>query len=217
MDTPAALIIFDCDGVLVDSERIVNAIESRELRRLGIELSPDEVRRRFKGKTIDEDNAEIERIAGTRVPASWTYDYAMASALGFVRELRAVDGVEGVIARVQAAGVASCVASQSPPARVALSLVVTNLDRYFGERVYTASVVARPKPAPDLFLYAAAALGVAPERSVVIEDSPSGVRAAVAAGMDVYGYAADEDAHALAAAGARVFTAMAELPALLGV
>jgi HAD superfamily hydrolase (TIGR01509 family) len=211
------LVIFDCDGVLVESERIVNAIESRELARLGIELAPDDVRRRFKGKTIDEDNAEVERIYGARVPASWVYDYAMATALGFVRGLRAVEGVERVIARVQAAGVASCVASQSPPARVALSLAVTNLAHYFGEHVFTASMVARPKPAPDLFLHAAAALGVSPAACVVIEDSASGVRGAVAAGMTVYGYAADEDANALAAAGARVFTAMDELPALLGV
>jgi HAD superfamily hydrolase (TIGR01509 family) len=217
MGTRPELVIFDCDGVLVDSERIVNAIESRELARLGIDLTADEVRARFKGKTIDEDNAEVERMYGARVPASWVYDYAMASALGFVRELRAVVGVEDVIAHVQAAGVGSCVASQSPPARVALSLQVTNLAHYFGPRVYTASLVARPKPAPDLFLHAAAALGVAPSACVVIEDSASGVRGAVAAGMTVYGYAADEDANALAAAGARVFTAMDELPALLGV
>jgi HAD superfamily hydrolase (TIGR01509 family) len=213
---PAA-VIFDCDGVLVASERLVNAIESRELARIGVYLSPDELYLRFKGKTLDQDVAEIERERGAPLPASWVYDYAMATALGFVRELQPVAGVEQVVRRVIAAGLPCGVASQSPPARVALSLAVTNLAHYFGPRVYTASLVERPKPAPDLFLHAAAALGVAPRACVVIEDSPSGVRGALAAGMTVYGYAADEDANALAAAGARVFTAMDELPALLGV
>jgi len=113
------------------------------------------------------------------------------------------------------AGRSVCVASQSPSPRVRLSLGVCDLSRYFGGRVFTASQVARPKPAPDLFLYAAAQLGVAPERCTVIEDSPSGVRAAVAAGMRVFGYAADENAERLAAAGAATFYDMAELPSLI--
>jgi HAD superfamily hydrolase (TIGR01509 family) len=211
------LVIFDCDGVLVDSERIVNAIESVELACLRVYLTADEVRARFKGKTIDEDVAEIERERGARVPPSWVYDYAMRTALGFVTSLRPVAGVEAVLARLRDVGQRCCVASQSPPARVALSLHVTGLAGYFGAAVYTASEVARPKPAPDLYLHAAADHNVTPARCAVVEDSPSGVRAGVAAGMTVFGYAGDEDAAALAAAGAHVFTRMEELPALLGV
>jgi beta-phosphoglucomutase-like phosphatase (HAD superfamily) len=99
---------------------------------------------------------------------------------------------------------------------VHLSLALCRLDQYFGAHVSTASMVARPKPAPDVYLHAAESLGAAPAACIVIEDSPSGVRAARAAGMTVYGYAADEDATALAQAGATVFRDMNELPALLG-
>ena len=110
---------------------------------------------------------------------------------------------------------AICVASQSSPTRVALSLRVAGLDAYFGPHVYTASMVARPKPAPDLFLFAAENMGVAPERCTVIEDSPVGVIGAREAGMRVFGYAADESAEALADAGAHVFYSMEELIGLL--
>jgi beta-phosphoglucomutase-like phosphatase (HAD superfamily) len=108
-----------------------------------------------------------------------------------------------------------CVASQSSPARVALSLRVAALDGYFGPHVFTASMVERPKPAPDLFLFAARQMGVLPECCTVIEDSPVGVIGARAAGMQVCGYAADESAQALSEAGATVFYSMDELVGLL--
>jgi HAD superfamily hydrolase (TIGR01509 family) len=211
-----ALVIFDCDGVLVDSERLVNRLESACFARLGLAISPDEARVLFKGQTVDGVLAVVTERLGRPAPTEWIYDWGMAVAAGFAKELREVGGVRAVLEACRRHGVPLCVASQSPPARVELALTLTGLGSYFENRIYTASMVTRPKPAPDLFLHAAAAMGADPRRTAVVEDSPTGVLAARAAGMTVYGYAGDEDAAALAGAGAITFTAMPELPALLG-
>jgi HAD superfamily hydrolase (TIGR01509 family) len=210
------LVIFDCDGVLVDSERLVSRIEARLLPGLGLSIDAGQARVMFKGKTVAEVVVAIERELGRSLPAAWVYEWAMATAHGFVRELREVQGVRALVEALATAGVQTCVASQSLLPRVLLSLSITGLDRLFAERIYTASMVARGKPAPDLFLHAAQRLAVAPAACAVIEDSASGVLAGRAAGMTVFGYAADEDAETLAAAGALVFESMQELPALLG-
>ncbi len=207
---PFDLVIFDCDGVLVDSERLINRIEAQLFSQVGLDVSPDEAR-----TAVADIVAIAESTRGARLPADWLYDWGMQVALGFVRELRAVSGVRAVLDRLAARDIPTCVASQAPRARVELALAVTDLERYFGARAFTASMVPRAKPLPDLFLYAAASMGADPSRCAVIEDSESGVRAAVAAGMAVFGYAADEDADALARTGATVFRTMAELPALL--
>jgi HAD superfamily hydrolase (TIGR01509 family) len=209
-------VIFDCDGVLVDSERLVNRLESACFARLGLDISPEQARTLFKGKTVDGVLAVLAERLGGPAPTEWIYDWGMAVAAGFAKELREVDGVRAVLETCRRDGVALCVASQSPPARVELALTITRLAPFFADRIYTASMVGRPKPAPDLFLHAAAAMGVEPGSTAVVEDSPTGVLAARAAGMIVYGYAGDEDVAALAAAGAVTFTRMAELPALLG-
>jgi HAD superfamily hydrolase (TIGR01509 family) len=209
------LVIFDCDGVLVDSEHLVNEVEAHVMARLGLALSPEDARASFMGRTVEEVVAILESRIDARLPAAWTYDWAMATALGFVRGLRPVPGVADVVDLLARRGIATCVASQSPRPRVDLSLAVTGLAARFDDRVSTASVVPRGKPAPDLFLFAAARMGVDPARAAVVEDSPSGVVAAVGAGMTVFGYAAREDAADLAAAGATTFAAMDALPALL--
>ena len=208
-------IIFDCDGVLVDSERLVCRIEAELLTAWGWPCTPQQHRDEFKGCSFPDMARSIEQRLAGRLPGDWMYLWAMETANLFRAELREVPGVRPVIERLLAAGRPVCVASQSPLPRVRLSLAVCDLARYFGARVFSASLVARPKPAPDLFLYAAAQLGVAPERCTVIEDSASGVRAAVAAGMRVLGYAADENAERLTAAGAQIFYDMAELPSLI--
>lgn len=205
------LVIFDCDGVLVDSEPLVNRIEAEYFTSLGFHTTPDESRALFKGKTIQDVIDALEARLGKPVSASVAYDWGTSVALGLAQELQAIPGVERLIQRLQGASVPICVASQSPLPRVRLSLLTTGLDRYFGEDVFTASMVERPKPAPDLFVFAARRMGVDPKNTIVIEDSPSGVIAARAAGMRVYGYAADEDAGALQSAGAEVFNSMDEL------
>jgi HAD superfamily hydrolase (TIGR01509 family) len=209
-------VIFDCDGVLVDSERIVNQVEAEVLTRWGWPVSEPEVRALFKGRAFAELQAQIEQRLHGRLPSDWIYDWAMQTAYAMQQRLREVPGVRALIERLRAASVPIAVASQSSLGRVHLSLAVCRLDQYFGAHVSTASMVARPKPAPDVYLHAAASLGAAPAACIAIEDSPSGVRAARAAGMTVYGYAADEDATALAQAGATVFRDMSELPPLLG-
>ncbi len=209
------LIIFDCDGVLVDSEPLVNEVEAELFTHLGMAMTPEEVRALFKGKTVEEVVRIVEKKTAQRLSHEWIYDWGMATALGLVRGLRAVPGVRDIVETLSLEKHPICVASQSPPARVALSLMLTGLDVFFDGRIYTASMVPHPKPAPDLFLYAAQSCGAHPSACVVIEDSPSGVTAAVAAGMVAFGFAAREDASQLAAAGARVFYTMPELSRLL--
>jgi HAD superfamily hydrolase (TIGR01509 family) len=202
------LVIFDCDGVLVDSEPLANRIEADYFTRLGAPMSAEEACAQFKGKTVEQVALALEARIGRDLSPEFGYEWAMATALGFVEELRPVPGVRELIEKVQTGGIATCVASQSPLPRVRLSLRVTGLEKYFGDNVFTAGMVANPKPAPDLFLFAAQRMGVSPAETIVIEDSPSGVQAARAAGMRVYGYAANESAAALESAGACVFFSM---------
>lgn len=206
-----SLVIFDCDGVLVDSEPLVNRIEAEYFTQLGVPMTAREACEQFKGKTVKQVADALQARAGCELSAEFGYDWAMTTALGIVEELQPVPGVNDAIERAKSAGFAVCVASQSPLPRVRLSLRVAGLQRHFGENVFTASMVARPKPAPDLFLFAAQRMGVPPDNAVVIEDSPSGVLAARAAGIRVYGYAASEAAHALESAGATVFYSMDDL------
>jgi HAD superfamily hydrolase (TIGR01509 family) len=174
-----------------------------------------EARRRMQGKTVGQVAELVATELGRSLTAEELYTWGMTTALGLVEELQPVTGVRELIAQVAAWNLRTCVASQSPLPRVRLSLAVTQLAEPFGTNVFTASMVARPKPAPDLFLYAAEKMEAAPHHTVVVEDSPSGVLAARAAGMTVFGYAANSHADALRAAGAHVFNAMEELPALL--
>lgn len=213
---PFAAVIFDCDGVLVASERLINDLEARLLGDLGLSLSPAEVRARFKGHTVAEVVTIIESLLRERLPADWLYEWGMQTALAFSRDLRAIPGVRAVLDALTSSDIPLGVVSQAPLARVELALSLTQLAPYFDERVFTASMVPRAKPCPDPFLFAAARMGVSPARCAVIEDSPSGAEAAVAAGMTAFGYAGDEDAVALAAAGATVFDDMAQLAGLLG-
>jgi HAD superfamily hydrolase (TIGR01509 family) len=205
------LLIFDCDGVLVDSEPLVNRIEAEYFTRLGVPMSAGEACAQFKGKTVEYVVQQLEARLGRSLDAQFGYDWAMTTALGLAQDLQPVAGVQNVIDIARSAGAAVCVASQSPLARVLLSLHVTGLTRYFDANVFTSEMVANPKPAPDLFLFAAQRMGAAPCDAIVIEDSPSGVLAARAAGMRVYGYAAREDAGALKDAGAEIFFSMDEL------
>jgi HAD superfamily hydrolase (TIGR01509 family) len=208
------LVIFDCDGVLVDSEPLANRVEARLLSELGRPLTAGRAGSLFKGKNVGGVVKLVEDELGTQPTPEWIYDWAMATAREFVAGLAPIAGVRDVLDALSGR-VATCVASQSSRARVALSLELCELHDYFGDRVYTASMVERPKPAPDLFLYAARRHSVEPRRCCVIEDSVTGVIAARAAGMNVYAYAADESIEALSAAGGQVFHAMHELVALL--
>ncbi|HZO92918.1 MAG TPA: HAD family hydrolase [Candidatus Baltobacteraceae bacterium] len=210
---PPDLVIFDCDGVLVDSEPVVTRVESQYFGTLGFTMDEHEMRRRFQGKTVGDVAAAVETQLGRALAPEELYAWGIATASALAESLRAVPGVTDVVDLVRTSGTPVCVASQSPLPRVRLSLAVTNLAAPFGGRIFTASMVARPKPAPDLFLHAAARMDAQPSRCIVIEDSLSGVRAARAAGMRVFGYADGRGfpAAALADAGAEVVTSMRAL------
>jgi HAD superfamily hydrolase (TIGR01509 family) len=211
------LAIFDCDGVLVDSESISNGVLAQMLTEQGLPTSLAQARRDYQGLLLDEVLARAEGRLRRPLPEGWLADYERVRADVFRRELRAVAGARETVDAVRQAGLAVCVASQGKLSKTRLSLQLTGLRDLFAEQqLFSAHCVPRGKPHPDLFLHAARTLGATPERCVVVEDTPSGVSAAVAAGMRAIGYAADSDPRALADAGAELIGSLAELPALLG-
>jgi HAD superfamily hydrolase (TIGR01509 family) len=209
-------LIFDCDGVLIDSEHLASRVETEVTRELGVELSVGEAHALFLGKTVDGVLDAIAARAGQRPSAGWVYNWAFATAHAFLRELKAVEGVGVAVEALRRRGHRMAVASQSPLARVRLSLQVAGLAGQFGEHIYVTSMVPRPKPAPDIYLLAASRLGAAPADCIVIEDSPAGAAAALAAGMRAVGYAPDSTADAMRASGARVIKSMDELIGAIG-
>lgn len=205
-------MIFDCDGVLVDSERLTVAVESRVLTEMGWELSVDEIVERFVGRSDAHMLGEITQRLGAERTAEFDTVTTNEIAAAFRTQLQAIDGVEPLIRALSQAGIATCIASSGSYRKMELTLGVTNLDRLFEGRIYSASEVNAGKPAPDLFLHAAHQMGFAPESCAVIEDSVYGVAAAVSAGMVCYGFAGGlTKAHVLEEAGAVVFDTMAEL------
>jgi HAD superfamily hydrolase (TIGR01509 family) len=211
------LVIFDCDGVLVDSEVISNEALARSLTEQGLPTTLAQARRDYQGLLLAAIDSRAEAKLGRPLAQDWLQRYERDRAAVFRRELRAVPGVAAAVRRIKAAGMAVCVASQGKLEKTRLSLQLTKLDPLFpDEALFSAYSVPRGKPHPDLFLHAAQAMAAVPSRCAVVEDTPSGVAAAVAAGMRVFGYAADSDAVALRQAGAEVFGTMEELPGLLG-
>lgn len=212
------LVIFDCDGVLVDSEPISNRVLAEMLCLEGLRMTLPQAREAFQGLRLDGVIAEAERRLGRRLHGGWLAEYERNRADAFRRELCAVAGAADAVQAVLAAGVKACVASQGKVEKTELSLQLTKLDALFSpQALFSGHDVLNGKPHPDLFLCAAAAMSVSPTRCAVVEDTPSGVIAAVSAGMRVLGYAADSDVKALRSAGAQTtFESMRELPALLG-
>ena len=178
------LVIFDCDGVLVDSEVLSCQCLSEVLGECGIALSEDEAVELFLGRS---SAALLSHYKDDRRVNPETFLPELKSRVlqRFSQQLRPIPGVEAVVSRLESL---SCVASSSDLDRVSQSLALTGLASLFGSRLYTAQMVERGKPAPDLFLYAAAQMHAAPQRTLVIEDSVSGVTAAKAAGMAVWGF-----------------------------
>lgn len=208
-------VIFDCDGVLIDSEHLASRVEAELTRELGLSLSVEEAHRLFLGKTVDGVLDAIAEKTGTRPGAGWVYNWAFATAHAFHRELAVVEQMRDAIEQLRARGHRMAVASQSSLARVRFSLDVTALAPSFGEHVYVTSMVARPKPAPDVYLLAAERLGAAPAECVVIEDSPAGAASALRAGMRAIGYAPGATHAAMTVSGATVIRSMSELAALV--
>ncbi|KMS80388.1 MULTISPECIES: HAD family hydrolase [Streptomyces] len=209
------LVIFDNDGVLVDSEPISNRLLAAYLTELGHPTSYEDSIRDYMGSAMHRIHELVLERTGQRLPADFDEVFHARVFAAFERELQPVPGVTGVLEKLAADGVPYCVASSGSHARIRVGHRTTGLDRWFPqERVFSSEDVGRGKPAPDLFLHAAQRMGVAPERCVVVEDSPLGVQAAVAAGMDVYGFTAMTPAAKLAGAG-QLFSRMDQLLDLL--
>ncbi|TDP48996.1 HAD family hydrolase [Zavarzinia compransoris] len=211
-----SLVIFDCDGVLVDSEGIANRALAAAVTAHGLALDEAGSRREFVGLSMTSVMARIEVLTGKALPPDWLPRLQAETYDGFRAGLQAVPGIAAAVAAVRSAGLATCVASSGTPDKMALTLGLTGLAPLFEGRIFSALEVRHGKPAPDLFLHAAARMGHEPGKSVVVEDSVPGVTGAVAAGMRALGFARETDARLLAAAGAETFTDMAALPALLG-
>ncbi len=210
------LLIFDCDGVLVDSELIALEILADMLTQLGWKITPAECRERFMGRSTRDVLAEAEARLGRPIPLQFSEAVQAQLFVRLRRELQPVRDIRDIVAALP---YPVCVASSSPPERIALSLEVTDLASLFADRVFSAAEVRHGKPAPDLFLHVADRMGVSPEQAIVIEDSPAGVIAARRAGMGVIGFAGASHADPalaglLAEAGAReVLARMTDLPA----
>jgi HAD superfamily hydrolase (TIGR01509 family) len=211
------LVIFDCDGVLVDSEVISNEVLARALTAEHLPTTLGEARRDYQGLMLDEVVRGAEARLGGQLPAGWIDRFERDRATAFRQRLAAVPGAADAVRRVRAAGVAVCVASQGKLAKTRLSLELTGLYQLFPpETLFSAYSVQRGKPEPDLFLHAAASMSAEPSRCAVVEDTPSGIAAAVAAGMRALGFAADSDERRLRDAGAEIVRSLDELPARLG-
>jgi HAD superfamily hydrolase (TIGR01509 family) len=210
------LVIFDCDGVLVDSEPIAARLTAQAVSELGWEMSAELAKAEFLGDTFPNIIRRVEERIGRAVPADWPARSQANLLAAFERELTPVKGVRSAIEALRAAGVTLAVGSQGSHQKMQLTLAVTGLLPFFEGRIFSATQVSRPKPAPDLFLLAAKTLGFSPAQSVVIEDSTRGVQAALAAGMRVLGYTASVGRAAIAAAGAEPIDDLAEIPARLG-
>lgn len=208
------LVIFDNDGVLVDSERLANTVLAELLTEHGLPYTMEDSVRDFLGGTLARVHDEYLQRTGRPLPADFDSRYYAGVFAGFRAGLRPVPGVIEVLDALAAAGVCCCVASSGSHERIRLGHEQAGLDGRFADRIFSADDVAHGKPAPDLFLHAAATLGAVPARCLVVEDSPLGVAAGKAAGMTVYGFAAVTPPERLAGAD-RIFTEMSELPALL--
>ncbi|MFB7344102.1 HAD family hydrolase [Streptomyces hydrogenans] len=210
---PVELVIFDCDGVLVDSERLYCRVDREVFAELGAEFTEAELVEHFVGSPHEIWTALVEERRGRPLEPGWQEPYRVRYETVLDAELTEVEGVADVL---DALAVPYCLASNGSHAEIRRNLTRTGLLDRFDGRIFSARDVARGKPAPDLFLHAAATAGVPPERCAVVEDSPYGVRAARAAGMRAYGYAGGlTPAHRLEGPDTVVFEDMRKLAGLL--
>lgn len=185
---PIHLVIFDCDGVLVDSEGIALEVLVEALAHKGISLTTEEAAERFLGRSLGSLTEVVQAEFGVEIDAPFLAAMREVLYSRFRAELKPVHGVAALIDALKAAGIACCVASSSQRERIELSLTVTGLLPRLAPHIFSATMVQNGKPAPDLFLHAAASMGITPEACLVIEDSPAGISAAQAAKMRVLAF-----------------------------
>ena len=214
---PPKLVIFDCDGVLVDTERPSNEVLVKNLARRGLSLSLEECMHLFVGGTM-ADVGRKARELGADIPDDWT-DEIYAQMYARLKEgIDLIPGIPEVLDALDGAGIPFCVGSNGSPEKMGITLGQTGLLERFEGAMFSPHVIGMDKAKPNagLFLHAAEQMGVDPAQAVVIEDSVNGARGAKNAGIRCFGYAADSDADALRGEGAVPFMAMTDLPDLLG-
>ncbi len=213
---PAA-ILFDCDGVLADTEALHDRIIAEEVTALGWDITAEDAARRFRGQAWEAIQPVIEaRLGPDSVPPDFVRNLIARVLRALEEEVDPVPGALAAIAAIRAAGLPVAVASNSSRAELSTKLRRLGLAEIFRGRAFSVNDVERPKPAPDMYRLAAQACGADPHHCVVVEDSVAGARAGRAAGCRVLGFAHATPAEALAAAGAEPFARMEELPRLLG-
>jgi HAD superfamily hydrolase (TIGR01509 family) len=207
------LLIFDCDGVLVDSELITNRVFVGMLNELGLALTLEDMFERFVGRSMPQCLSMIKELLCHEVPEEFVAEFRVRIAPALKSELKAVPGIESVLESVK---LPYCVASSGTHDKMQLTLGLTGLLPKFQGKMFSVTEVAHPKPFPDVFLHAAKQSGVAASACAVIEDTPTGVQAGVAAGMTVFGFCAHTPRHRLLEAGAHhTFEKMRDLPRLI--
>jgi HAD superfamily hydrolase (TIGR01509 family) len=214
MTHPFKLVIFDCDGVLVDSERITNEVFCTMLNELGLAVTLEDMFERFVGRSLPQCMALIaEMRGGEPIPATFHEDLRMRAGTALRDHVKPIPGIEAALSALQTS---YCVASSGEHAKIRLTLGATGLLPLFEGKIFSVVDVEHPKPAPDVFLLAARTMGVDPSRCVVVEDTPTGIRAAVAAGMHAIGFAMHTPPQRLIDAGAHeILVDMHELPSVL--
>lgn len=210
------LVIFDCDGVLVDSEPIANEVGAEWITALGWSMDATEARSRFLGLSDTAMFALVEQKIGRSITAEEIAQNHQLITSRFEAELQAIPGVLAVVEDLAARSIPLAVASSGERAKILTNLAKVGLLNHFGDQISSATEVAEAKPAPDVYLLAARKAGYEPSDCIAIEDSPNGVLAALRAGMQVIGFARETPAPDLTAVGAhQVFVTMAEVHAFL--
>ena len=207
------LVIFDCDGVLVDSERITNQVFADMLNEIGVAVTLDDMFEKFVGLSMGQCLELITAMLRKAPPGDFVEQYKKRTTAALLSKLTAVPGIEQAL---DALAIPFCVASSGDHDKMRTTLGITKLLPRFVGKIYSVAEVARGKPYPDVFLHAARQQGAEPASCIVIEDTPTGVKAGVAAGMTVLGYSALTPAHRLLEAGAHsTFEDMTLLPTLI--
>ncbi|MEM9820053.1 MAG: HAD family hydrolase [Bacteroidota bacterium] len=206
------LVIFDCDGVLVDSEPISCGVVAELSTELGHPMSALEGLQTFAGTSMNFVTQFIEAKIGKKIPYPFEEEYRRRTYQAFQKHLEPVEGVKSALEKIQ---LQKCVASNGPLEKVKSNLSITGLRPFFPDYLFSAYDIQRWKPDPALFLYAAKTVGISPQECIVVEDSIHGVEAAIAAGMDVLGFPGTTSAEILQKAGAKILPSMDLLPSIL--
>jgi len=205
-------IIFDCDGVLVDSEPLSNKVMVDIANELGANINLDYALRNFKGNSFDNCANQISELIGRKVPDNLEAIYRERSFEKFRNEIQPIEGIKEVLDNLT---ISFCVASSGPQHKIKLNLSLTGLEAYFQDNIFSCYTIQKWKPEPDIFIWASQNMGFEPSECLVIEDSAIGVRAALNGGFDVFGYSAHDYQNELPHLATKTFSDMLILPDLL--